>query len=226
MKKLALTFTEKFILLLVFSIIATGYILFYTNLSLFKKFVEEDGIVEWLTVVGLILGCLICVGRFTNLRKLRRPWFLFVVLAMGLFLFFAAGEEISWGQRIFGIKSSEYFIEHNSQGETNIHNLIVDGVKLNKVIFSIGLIAAMGVYLTIVPIVYQKNEKIRRWINNSGIPVPKIYQIISIVMLFILTELIPHEKKAEILEAGIALLFSLIIKYPYNIQIFKKDYRR
>ena len=51
-------------------------------------------------------------------------------------LFFGAGEEISWGQRIFHIESSKFFNENNSQKETNLHNMIVDGVKLNKLIFS------------------------------------------------------------------------------------------
>lgn len=224
MIKPVLSLTEKLILFLVAAIVAAGYILFYTNLPLFEKYVEEDGTVEWLTVLGLVLGCAVCIIRFKNLVRLRNWWFLFVVLGLGLFLFFAAGEEISWGQRIFGIKSSEFFKEHNSQGETNLHNLIVDGVKLNKVIFSIGLIAAMGIYLAVVPVVYRKNEKLKNWINHSGIPVPRIYQVVSIALLFILTELIPHGKNAEILEAGIAFLFFLIIRYPENISIFKKDH--
>lgn len=224
MKKPGHSFTEKIILLLVFAILATGYYLFYSNVPRFEKFVEEDGFVEWLTVLGLIMGCIVCISRFVTLRKIRNWWFLFVVIDLGLLLFFAAGEEISWGQRILGIHSSEFFIENNAQGETNLHNLVVDGVKLNKLIFSIGLSVAMGIYLVIVPVLYQKNQKVRRWIDHSGIPVPQLYQVIAIAVLFILTQLIHHGKNAELLEAGIALLFFLIIKYPKNISVFRNNH--
>lgn len=224
MKKPSLSFTEKVILLLVTLILATGYYLFYTNVPRFEKFVEEDGLVEWLTVLGLLMGCVVCVSRFIILKKKRNWWFLFVVIALGLLLFFAAGEEISWGQRILGIKSSEFFTENNAQGETNLHNLVVDGVKLNKLIFSIGLSIMMGIYLVVFPILYQKNQKIKQWIDHSGIPIPQLYQVIAIALLFILTQLIHHGKNAELLEAGIALLFFLIIKYPTNKFIFRNNH--
>jgi hypothetical protein len=222
MDKPRLSLVEKGILSLVLLIIIIGFVLYYTDLPIFEKYVEEDGIVEWLTVLGLLLGTIVCVSRFLKLRKFKNWWFLFVVIDMGLLLFFAAGEEISWGQRILGIKSSEFFLEKNSQGETNLHNLVVDGVKLNKLIFSIGLIIVMGIYLVVIPFLYKYNPKIKNFIDRSGIPLPRIYQVISILVVFLLTSLIPHEKKAELLEAGIALLLFLIIRYPGNLFAFQK----
>jgi hypothetical protein len=44
-------------------------------------------------------------------------------LLLGLLLFFFFGEEISWGQRIFGFQSSAALKQFNAQGETNIHNM-------------------------------------------------------------------------------------------------------
>lgn len=214
--------TEKIIIGLVLVILITGFILFYTDLHLFETYVQEDGIVEWLTVLGLLLGVGVCLSRFGKLRKYRNWWFLFVTLDLGLLLFFAAGEEISWGQRIFGIKSSEFFLEKNAQGETNLHNLVVDGVKLNKIIFSIGLIAVLAIYLLIIPVLYRKTQSIKSWLDKSAVPVAQWYQVISILVLFALTELLRHEKRAELLEAGIALLFFLIIRYPLNRYIFDK----
>lgn len=221
--KTSLTITEKCILLLVSVILITGYILFYTDVSLFETYIREDGIVEWLTVLGLLLGVVVCVGRFISLRPYKNWWFLFVVLDMAILLFFVAGEEISWGQRILGIKSSEFFLEKNAQGETNLHNLVVDGVKLNKIIFSIGLVAVLAFFLLIIPLLYRKNARVRKWIDQSAIPIPRLYQLISMLVLFGLTELIRHGKRAEILEAGITLLFFLVVKYPANPHIFKKE---
>ena len=217
-----LSLTEKLVLALVLLIVAVGIFLFYTNLDAFIIYTEEDGSVEWLTVLGLLLGCIVCLSRFVRLRKERSWWFLTVVLGLGLLMFAAAGEEISWGQRILGIKSSEFFIENNAQGETNFHNLVVGGEKLNKIIFSTGLSIMLAVYLVLFPLLYRKNAGFKRFADRSGIMIAQVYQIISIAVLFGLTEMMRHGKRAEILEAGIALLFFLIVLHPYNKEIFRK----
>lgn len=220
MSTLKLTFTERLILALVAVILIIGFILFYTNLPAFVVYVEEDGVVEWLTVLGLLLAFVVCVARFIRLRKKRNWWFLLVTIGLAVLLFAAAGEEISWGQRILGIKSSEFFEKNNSQHETNFHNLIVDGLKVNKIIFSFGLIGAMGIYLLVFPLAYRYKPGMRAFIDRSGIPLPRLYQVVSILLLFIITELLHHEKRAELLEAGITLLFFLIVRYPGNAGVF------
>lgn len=42
---------------------------------------------------------------------------------LGLAFLLAAGEEISWGQRIIDFRTPEFFAEHNAQREFNLHNL-------------------------------------------------------------------------------------------------------
>lgn len=216
---------EKIILATVAVILIIGYILFYTNVPLFQEYVREDGVVEWLTVAGLLLGSFLCLRRFLQLRKTRTTWFLFVTLFASIFLFFAAGEEISWGQRIFGIESSEFFKEHNKQGETNLHNLIVGGRNINKIIFSIGLVAIMAIYLLLVPILYSKWANFRRFADRSAIPIPHFYHVVAVATFFLLTEMIRHGKRAEILEAGEALLFFMILAYPINKYIFDNNHK-
>jgi hypothetical protein len=44
-------------------------------------------------------------------------------LLLFISLFFAAGEEISWGQRLFNIETPQKFMERNVQDELTIHNL-------------------------------------------------------------------------------------------------------
>lgn len=51
--------------------------------------------------------------------KSKNIFFLLLFIA----LFFAAGEEISWGQRLFNIETPEKFMENNVQDELTIHNL-------------------------------------------------------------------------------------------------------
>src|SRR5215204_4935544 len=175
-EKLTLTF------ILIISLIAFGFLFF--SPSFLDIYLGEDGIVEWLTVVGLFAGFLVCAYRFIKLFRLRNWWFLTVVFVLGLLLFIAAGEEISWGQRILGIESSEYFIQNNAQGETNIHNLVVNGVKINKLVFSTILISVLGLYLSVLPLLYKYNTSVKKFINRSGIPVPRLYQILGFLVLF------------------------------------------
>jgi cell division protein FtsW (lipid II flippase) len=218
---LKISILEKITLLLVSIILLIGYILFYTNVQNFEIYVREDGIVEWLTVVGLLAGCLVCLSRFVKLFKHKNWWFLTVILLLAILLFFVAGEEISWGQRILGIKSPEFFVEENSQHEMNFHNLVINGIKINKLVFSFGLIVMLAIYLGVMPILYYKNNKIKNFLNASGVPIPRLYQTISFVLLFIITSLLHHEKNSELLECGAALLFFLIVFAPKNKSIFQ-----
>jgi len=217
-----LSVTEKITLIIVAASLAAGYWLFYTNLPRFEQYVREDGIAEWLTVAGLLLGSLVCFSRFVKLFRKKSAWFLFVTFLLGLFLFFAAGEEISWGQRIFGIKTPEYFQEHNAQHETNLHNLVVGGVKLNKLIFSVILVGLLAIFMIIIPVVYQKNSAVQKFLDGSGVPVPRPYQVLAFILVFVLTSLIKHGKNAELLECGGALLFFLIVRYSKNKEIFSQ----
>ena len=68
--------TERVVVILVAIMLLTGFILFQTNLTAFNSYIQEDGIVEWMTVAGLLLASLICFRRFISLRKKRSRLFL------------------------------------------------------------------------------------------------------------------------------------------------------
>ena len=220
MKKHSWTVIEISMLLLVALMLITGFVLFFTNRDLFMQYTVEDGLVEWLTVFGLLLGAGLCFIRFVKLLHKRSAIFLALTFLLGLMLFIVAGEEVSWGQRLFGIQSPEFFKEHNTQSETNFHNMVLDGVKVNKVIFTFGLIAALGIFLLIVPYAYRRNKTFQQWVDSWGILIPRNYQIIAFMLLFAITESLPHEKNSELLECGAALLFFLIVRYPLNEHIY------
>ena len=215
-----MTLLEKGVLAAGLLIIAVGYLLFFTNLPLFELYTKEDHLVEWLTVMGLLMGSFVSLRRALRLGG-SRGWMMFLTaLLLGLVLFVAAGEEISWGQRIFGIESPEYFKENNTQQETNFHNLILGGMRVNRWVFSFGLTAVLLFYLVILPILYRRKQWARRLVQFWGVPLPQPYQMVSAVVLFVITQLLPHEKKAELLECGIALLLFLVLAFPINKQDF------
>ncbi len=90
---------------------------------LFEFLLEEDRLFEWLQVVGFLLTAVIAgllVPQFWRDGH-RVAAASYVLLA--LTAFFIAGEEISWGQRVFDIQTPEQLAEINKQGETTLHNI-------------------------------------------------------------------------------------------------------
>jgi len=222
MRNFKLSLLEKLILALILIFLLIGFGFSYFNPPYLDVYLGEDGILEWLTVGGLLAASIICFGRFLSFFKTKNWWFLVITFGLGLLLFIAAGEEISWGQRILGIKSSEYFLKNNAQGETNIHNLVVNGIKINKLVFSTILIAVLAIYLVIIPILYKTNKGVKKSMDNSGVPVARLYQIISFLIIFGISGLLKHDRNPELLECGAAALFFLIISFPTNKFIYER----
>ena len=83
-------------------------------------FVAEDSWAEWGTAAAFVLCSLVLVRGFVLSPDLRRP----VPVLVALGAFFVAGEEASWGQRIFGFETPEALSQANWQGEANLHNLL------------------------------------------------------------------------------------------------------
>ena len=87
---------------------------------------EEDFIGEWITFYAFAISGVIIAIHLWSCRKngfgLFPPSFL-IPLAVSAFCLVVAGEEISWGQRIFAFKPPDLFLEQNYQQELNIHNL-------------------------------------------------------------------------------------------------------
>lgn len=217
------SWAERVIFSIVFLIIVIGVILSRVDLPFFEGFyVREDGFIEWLTIVALSSGAFLCFYRIFKLKSQRTFMFLLGMVFMGLVFIFGVGEEISWGQRILNIESSEFFMKHNAQREINIHNLIVHGKKINKIIFGTLLGVCIGAYFLILPIFYRKIDGIKQFVNRFAIPVPRVFHIISYIILIILVSIVNSSKKGELLEFGGCWILLLMIFNPYNREIFKE----
>jgi hypothetical protein len=98
--------------------------------------VREDDVVEWSGAIGLFAGCLLLFASFLMARRHRpagmTPGGVWILLASSGVLFFLGGEEISWGQRLFGWGTPAALSRANAQDETNLHNLgVFQGTKLD-----------------------------------------------------------------------------------------------
>lgn len=211
-------FTTDIILYVFLSIIALLSLFFgFTNETYFDNvFAQEDGFIEYATFFFLLLIAITQFSRLKNVRNNKLLWGLSVFF-LGLLFFFGAGEEISWGQRIFNIESGDFFKDNNLQKETNLHNLEVDGVKLNKLIFSQLLTAIMAIYLLILPILYSKFDGIKKLVNSFAIPIPKLHQIIAFLLSTSVIVILPNlSRKWEVFELFFACIIFLIFLHPKN----------
>ena len=214
-------------LALVLGVVAYGLILLRQDLQAFHIWIREDGLAECLTFVELsimsIYSFAVSFGfhHCSEAKPARRVW-----LFLGLLFLFGAMEEISWGQRILGIKSPEWFMRHNRQGETNIHNILIYGMNMNKLIFGKFLTILLFIFVGVIPLLYRFSERVKGIVNRYGVPIAQNYQVLLfiIVLIAIRMHLNLSKKVDELLEFSICYITFLILAHPYNREIipFKK----
>lgn len=218
---------ERLSFIFVFTLCLLGVYYSKTDLSFFEgSYVKEDGPLEWLTVVALLCGSILCFYRARILKPFKDGKFIFGLYFLSALFFFGLAEEISWGQRIweawFDFKVPEFFLKYNSQGEMNIHNLRFGGVKINKLIFGLFLGIMIVFYFLILPFLYRKKESIKKFVDSWALPLPRIYHILAYVSLAVIAEFIEGGKKGEILEFGGSWIVLLMIFEPFNREIFSR----
>ncbi|MFK5958410.1 MAG: hypothetical protein QM495_05990 [Lutibacter sp.] len=213
------TLTKTDILGYIFLIIAfaIGFYYAYTNLNYFDTaYAVEDGFVENSQFVMLLCSSILLFYYFFNFFKHKNAYWKLGILVMAIAFLFASGEEISWGQRIFNIQSSEYFIKNNAQHETNLHNMVVDGEKVNKIIFSQLLTIVLVIYILILPILYRKVAFIKKIANLFAVPIVKWHHTIAFLIATGFIVFVHSEKKWELYELAFAVIFFLIFLNPLN----------
>jgi len=210
--------TELVVYGLIVALVVLGSVLSLLMPDIFKNiFIAEDGPIEWLTVFVLLLCAGLCFWRVLHLRKKKAKLFLSMTFLLGLLFVFFAGEEISWGQRIFEIETPHWFEKKNAQKETNLHNLRVGGVKINKLIFVYGMGLVLLTYWFVITPAYRKNARVARIMDALGAPIPQKHQVIAyVVLIFAIQLLIFSTKRGELLECTGVMLFLLNLLYPYN----------
>jgi len=110
-------------------IIVSCYIVFFIfSEEVIRTKTKEDGLFENIGALCLFITSLLFVMAFFRqeggadflLFKVNRNYWL---LILAFFFLLGSGEEISWGQRIFGWETPEGYSQVNRQNETNLHNL-------------------------------------------------------------------------------------------------------
>ena len=178
---------------------------------LLESLVLEDGVLENLTAILLLLGGGFVFYRFFKNKKDKGIWWKVFHVVFGLTLWFGFAEEISWGQRIIGFDTHVFFQKHNKQYEVGIHNLTYGEFSINRWIFSFGLSIGIGVYYLFFRILNYRVAWIGNLTKQLGVPIPKWNQTLILLASAILILFIDHDRKWEIFECIFVLVFMLTL---------------
>lgn len=176
----------------------------------------EDGPVEYATAFGLLFCCFAFASHAVSLRRRAMTLAAICTGVYALLFFLGTGEEISWGQRIFGWESGDFFMENNKQFETNLHNLRVGDTNLAKTVFGSGLTTVILLYLVALPQLYQRVPVISRLIDRLAIPVPGLRHTILAVVASLIILIMDQGRKWEVYELIFSLIMLSIILIPQN----------
>jgi len=193
----------------------------------FDYWVREDRLVEWCTFALLV--ALIARATATHLAYRRSggqraAGTIWLVLAV-LFAF-GALEEISYGQRIIGFETPSFLLKnasrafdpfYNRQSEFNVHNLIVLGVNVNKLVFGKLISAFVWACFFVGPVLHRRTPGFKRFIDRRGLPIIQNYQIIVYALVILPYLLFPSAGKiSELVELGSSAVVLMVCLHPYN----------
>ena len=191
-------------------------------------YVYEDSITEYGQALFFFLAAVFFLITFFISDTRNEFWFIktqsnFIFLWLALILLFGAGEEISWGQRIFGFETPEALKEINVQDEFTLHNIgIFDTTsdsffKTNRLFHIFWFL--IGIAIPVSALLYQSW---RDFLVKLGMPLFPLLLSSQFLLFYILSKTyrmtdVDHElygkRLTEFREAQHALIFCLIALY-------------
>jgi len=202
------------LILIALTLIAALVIWRVAPLHFSNVFAAEDQLVENATALGLFIAGLALLWRARGFARRGAHGAVVATLLYALIFVFAAGEEISWGQRIVGWGTPEFFAENNYQNETNLHNLMVGEHRLARSLFGSVLTAVLLLYLVVLPLVYRRSGAIARLADRLAIPVPRPRHGVIAILASVIVGAIDVPRNWEVYELVFALLAVSIFARP------------
>ncbi len=147
----------------------------YSSPGRYSALLQEDRIVEWGTVWLFLVAGLAGVRQSFHDRRIFDG-------LVALFCLFIAGEEFSWGQRLLGFGSPEYFLANNYQQEVNLHNLPGSVLKPKWI-----LIASLAGYGVLLPLLARFNwsHRLLKLVGATPPPIPLVPWFIAAIALLL-----------------------------------------
>jgi hypothetical protein len=136
---------------------------------LFTFITMEDGPLEYPQFLCYLAAAIFAAGVAYKRLRAGHPWQALMFLAFGVGSFVIAGEEISWGQRIFGWQTPEELAAINHQGETTVHN-----IRWVQELLGALLTVASGVAIAL-PFASKKYKFGERWDQANFLMAPPFF---------------------------------------------------
>ena len=213
------------LIVLIFLVLSYSTYLVFDEKTL-HNLTYEEGLFENLTAICFFIAAIFFFRTYLLSRNL---FFLFLCV---IFLL-GAGEELSWGQRIFNLKTPDFLNKINVQGEINFHNISLvnakskHGVaKLLTIEFQYKLFWLF--YCVIIPFGVFFWEPLSLLTQKIRLPVPPItlgifFLINWVIFRITLSFLLPPNMSGqyywginELMECVTAFLFMMLSIYFFN----------
>ena len=177
----------------------------------YNRLTNEDNFVEWGTVVFLLLAAVLAIlHAVRSKRDAKRYFWFFVLFAISCSLF--AIEEISWGQRIFGLESPEYFLEHSDQQEINIHNIVNEKFSVRTKHIAAWVLLGYGVALPMLA----RYQFVFSFVKRLGIVIPPLVLIPGFIFASVMTwDRFFSGQDEEVAEFFFSILIFLVMVFQY-----------
>ncbi|KAA1189515.1 hypothetical protein F0M18_14245 [Pseudohalioglobus sediminis] len=169
---------KPYVMVILLGIIASYSVyIVYDAYTVGDLFGREDSIVENLGALCFFLTSIVALFIFLRTRNI-----FFLLLCLVFFL--GAGEEVSWGQRIFNFETPAAMKEMNVQGEFNLHNIeIFNSANFDKT-YKQGLEKLLTInflyklfwasWCIILPLLVFNFDALNRLATKIRLPIPPI----------------------------------------------------
>lgn len=165
--------------------------------SAWERTAQEDGVIEWSTTFSFVMAAVLFARRSRGFELLAR-------IGLVVFCVFVAGEEISWGQRLFAFQPPEIFLERNFQQELNLHNVLMhEGSGLNFEIDSKHLVMLIALFYGILGPLAVRVPPLR---SVAGL-VPPASLVPHFLAVIVFEQVYPIELTGEGAELFLGVLF-------------------
>jgi hypothetical protein len=146
--------------------------------AIFRWITAEDSILEWGQFLFVFVSSMIFLRIGLRLVRTGQPLVGCFYMLLSLASLFVAGEEISWGQRVFGWGTPEELDAINHQGETNVHN-----IRTVQQLFGF-VVMFGGMYGAFAPLAFAKLWGNRPRGSLSFLAVPPLFLSTAFLMPF------------------------------------------
>lgn len=146
----------------------------------------EDGVYESVAAVCCLVASVIFLYSFLKFPY-RVNYLLFstsrniTVLFLSILLFVLFAEEISWGQRIFGVKTPDMLSAINFQREINLHNLKI--IQSQNNLIGDQLSVLLVGYLCVLPLLVYCFRIFEKVSLKLGVPIGSLQIVLSVIFV-------------------------------------------